>query len=111
MMSAVASKLFCSPKAIGEKAKLKIKLSAKGRATLRGIFFFVVSQKTIPKVIKIIGYKIPQTKPKISAGGAKFGLTKLEYQLGALAEKKFILIFKWCSGEDLNLHGIAPTRF
>jgi hypothetical protein len=53
MISIDARRLFWRPNWIGEKSKLKIRFSKKGRATIKGICFWKNIKKTLPKEIAI----------------------------------------------------------
>jgi hypothetical protein len=70
-----AKGLLFKPNCIGVNAKLKIRLSTKGIITSDGIFFLYTNQKTFPKEIAMMIYRIVHTGPNTHAGGAHEGLT------------------------------------
>ena len=76
-ISIAAKKLFCNPNCIGEKIRLKIILSTKGRKTIKGICDFINIQKTLPKEIAIKIYRNAQTGPNNHDGGAHVGLIRV----------------------------------
>ena len=72
-ISKAARRLFFSPNWIGVKARLKTKLSAKGKATQTGTCFCQASKKTLPKETAMRMYKKVHTGPKSHDGGDQEG--------------------------------------